>query len=133
MGCYGIGVTRIVAAAIEQNHDDRGIIWPESMAPFQVALVPLGLEKSTEVADATENLYAQLTDLGVEVFLDDRKERPGVKFAEMELIGIPVRVTLGDRSLAEGAVEIQGRRETDATKIPLADALQNITQRLGMG
>jgi prolyl-tRNA synthetase len=133
MGCYGIGVTRIVAAAIEQNHDDRGIIWPHSMAPFQVALVPLGLEKSTDVAHATENLYTQLTDMGVEVFLDDRKERPGVKFAEMELIGIPVRVTLGDRSLAEGAVEIQGRREADATKIPLADALQNITQRLGVG
>jgi len=120
MGCYGIGVTRIVAAAIEQNHDDRGILWPDAMAPFEVALVPLNMDKSELVASATEKLYGQLTALGIEVFMDDRKERPGVKFAEMELIGIPLRVTLGERSLAEGKVEVQARG-ADAADMLAAD------------
>ena len=115
MGCYGIGVTRIVAAAIEQNHDSKGIIWPTAMAPFDVAIVPLGMDKSDAVRDATESLYAACEAAGWSVLMDDRPERPGVKFAEVELLGIPVRVTIGDRSLAEGHLEITLRRsgETD--------------------
>jgi prolyl-tRNA synthetase len=133
MGCYGIGVTRIVAAAIEQNHDDRGIIWPDTMAPFQVALVPLGMDKSAQVAETTEALYEGLLAMGIDVLLDDRKERPGVKFAEMELIGIPLRITIGDRSVAEGCVEIQGRRDTESGKIAIDSALDEIASRLGLG
>ena len=126
MGCYGIGVTRIVAAAIEQNHDAQGIIWPEAMAPFEVALVPLNMDKSEAVAAATETLYEQLIGKGVEVFMDDRKERPGVKFAQMELIGIPVRVTLGDRSLAEGNIELQARTSDHKQLIPVSEAANAI-------
>jgi len=122
MGCYGIGVTRIVAAAIEQNHDDKGIIWPAAMAPFDVAIVPLNMDKSEAVAEATETLYAQLLAAGIDVFLDDRKERPGVKFAEMELVGMPLRVTIGDRSLAEGNIELQLRTSNEAQSVPLTDA-----------
>jgi len=130
MGCYGIGVTRIVAAAIEQNHDERGIIWPRAMAPFAVALVPLNMDKSEAVAEATESLYQQLSKAGIEVFMDDRKERPGVKFAEMELIGIPVRVTIGDRSLAEGNVEIQERGNGESRLVNAGEAVNHITQLL---
>lgn len=126
MGCYGIGVTRIVAAAIEQNHDDKGIIWPDAMAPFEVALVPLNMDKSEVVAAATETLYTELQALGLDVFMDDRRERPGVKFAEMELIGIPVRVTLGDRSLAEGNIEVQTRIGGEAQRVPVTDAVATI-------
>ena len=126
MGCYGIGVTRIVAAAIEQNHDAQGIIWPEAMAPFEVALVPLNMDKSEAVAAATETLYEQLIGKGVEVFMDDRKERPGVKFAQMELIGIPIRVTLGDRSLAEGNIELQARTSDQKQLIPVSEAANAI-------
>ena len=126
MGCYGIGVTRIVAAAIEQNHDAQGIIWPEAMAPFEVALVPLNMDKSEAVAAATETIYEQLIGKGVEVFMDDRKERPGVKFAQMELIGIPVRVTLGDRSLAEGNIELQARTSDQKQLIPVSEAANAI-------
>ena len=126
MGCYGIGVTRIVAAAIEQNHDDRGIIWPEAMTPFEVALVPLNMDKSEVVATTTERLYEQLMALGLDVFMDDRRERPGVKFAEMELIGIPVRVTLGDRSLAEGEIEVQKRVDSQAQRVPVEMAAATI-------
>ena len=126
MGCYGIGVTRIVAAAIEQNHDAQGIIWPEAMAPFEVALVPLNMDKSEAVAAATEALYDQLMGMGVEVFMDDRKERPGVKFAQMELIGIPIRVTLGDRSLAEGNIELQERTSDQKQLVPVLDAAKAI-------
>lgn len=126
MGCYGIGVTRIVAAAIEQNHDAQGIIWPEAMAPFEVALVPLNMDKSEAVAAATEALYEQLMGMGVEVFMDDRKERPGVKFAQMELIGIPIRVTLGDRSLAEGNIELQERTSDQKQLVPVLDAANAI-------
>ena len=104
MGCYGIGISRIVAAAIEQNHDDNGICWPESMAPFRVAIVPLNMNKSEAVAAAAIQLYEQLQALGIEVLLDDRNERPGIKFADMELIGIPHRIVIGDRSLTEGQV-----------------------------
>jgi prolyl-tRNA synthetase len=109
MGCYGIGVSRIVAAAIEQNHDDGGIVWPEAIAPFRVCIVPIGLQKSPEVEKATETLYKQLIDMGVDVLLDDRNERPGVMFADMDLIGIPHRVVIGERGLANGTVEYKPR------------------------
>ena len=130
MGCYGIGVTRIVASAIEQNHDERGIVWPRAMAPFDVALVPLNMDKSEAVAEVTEALYNDLQAAGLDVFLDDRKERPGVKFAEMELIGIPVRVTIGDRSLAEGNVEVQLRRAGDAEAVAKDQVLARIQSLL---
>jgi prolyl-tRNA synthetase len=129
MGCYGIGVSRIVAAAIEQNHDDRGIIWPSAMAPFQLAIVPLNMHKSEAVAAAAQSLYDQCKSAGIEVLLDDRNERPGVKFADMELLGIPHRVVIGDRSLAEGELEYQGRRDSEAQRIPL-DAMAFIHARL---
>jgi prolyl-tRNA synthetase len=130
MGCYGIGITRIVAAAIEQNNDENGIIWPEAMAPFSVVLIPLGMDKSETVAEATEALYADLKARGVNVAMDDRKERPGVKFADCELIGIPLRVTVGERSLADGVVEIQGRREAEATRVAITDAAQHLAERV---
>ena len=118
MGCYGIGVSRIVAAAIEQNHDDKGIIWPDAMAPFQLAIVPLNMQKSEAVASCAEELYSQLRQAGVEVLLDDRNERPGVKFADMELIGIPHRVVIGDRALAESNIEYKSRRGEESQLVP---------------
>ncbi|WOJ91973.1 proline--tRNA ligase [Congregibacter variabilis] len=130
MGCYGIGVSRIVASAIEQNHDERGIIWPGAMAPFQLAIVPLNMHKSAAVAEAAEALHAQCLEQGIEVLMDDRNERPGVKFADMELLGIPHRVVIGDRSLAEGEVEYQGRRDSEAQRVALADALNFVTRQL---
>ena len=130
MGCYGIGITRIVAAAIEQNHDDKGIIWPATMAPFDIALVPLGADKSEAVQDATETLYAACTEAGVSTFLDDRKERPGVKFAEMELLGIPIRITIGARSLAEGNLELTHRRSGETEMVAPTDILERIQQLL---
>jgi len=129
MGCYGIGVTRIVAAAIEQNHDERGIIFPRAMAPFDVAIVPIGLAKSALVKDATEKLYSALQDSGVEVLLDDRDERPGVMFADMELIGIPHRVVIGERGLKQDTVEYQGRRDEAARNIALRDAAEYVKFR----
>jgi prolyl-tRNA synthetase len=123
MGCYGIGITRIVAAAIEQNHDTNGIIWPAAMAPFSVVLIPLGMEKSETVAAAAQALYADLKAAGINVAMDDRKERPGVKFADCELIGIPLRVTIGERSLNEGVVEVQGRRDSEATNVTIDAAV----------
>jgi prolyl-tRNA synthetase len=123
MGCYGIGITRIVAAAIEQNHDANGIIWPAAMAPFSVVLIPLGMEKSETVAAAAQALYADLKAAGINVAMDDRKERPGVKFADCELIGIPLRVTIGERSLNEGVVEVQGRRDSEATNVTIDAAV----------
>ncbi|MEC8158526.1 MAG: proline--tRNA ligase [Pseudomonadota bacterium] len=130
MGCYGIGITRIVAAAIEQNNDENGIIWPQAMAPFSVLLIPLGMDKSQAVAEATEALYADLKARGINVAMDDRKERPGVKFADCELIGIPLRVTVGERSLIDGVVEVQGRRETEASRVAVADAAQHLAARV---
>jgi len=121
MGCYGIGVTRVVAAAIEQNHDERGIIWPDPMAPFTVAVIPLGYRKSEAVRTAAEKLYAELAAAGVEAFLDDRDERTGVLLADQELVGIPHRVVIGERGLKEGVVEYQHRRDAEATKVPLAE------------
>ena len=130
MGCYGIGITRIVAAAIEQNHDDKGIIWPDPMAPFTVAVIPLGYRKSEAVKSAAEKLYAELSGAGLEVFLDDRDERPGVLLADQELIGIPHRVVIGERGLKEGVVEYQHRRDAAATKVPLAEAAKHVQSKL---
>ncbi|MCZ7565186.1 MAG: proline--tRNA ligase [Burkholderiales bacterium] len=131
MGCYGIGVTRVVAAAIEQNNDARGIVWPAPMAPFQVALVPVGYHKSAEVRAAADELHRKLEEAGVETLFDDRDERPGVMFADMELIGLPHRVVVSERGLKEGRVEYQGRRDASAEKLPRAEALARILARLG--
>ncbi|MBV9697178.1 MAG: proline--tRNA ligase, partial [Gammaproteobacteria bacterium] len=130
MGCYGIGVTRVVAAAIEQNHDDRGIIWPEALAPFQVILVPLNLQKSARVREVTEALYAQLQAAGIEVLCDDRDARPGVKFADAELLGIPHRVVVAERGLEAGRLEYRHRRDTASSEFPLAEAFSFIRGRL---
>ncbi len=133
MGCYGIGITRIVAAAIEQNHDDKGIIWPDPMAPFKVAVIPLGYRKSEAVKAAAENLYAGLEAAGIEAFLDDRDERAGVLLADQELIGIPHRIVIGERGLKEGVVEYQHRRDAQATKVALAEAVAHVGSRLAGG
>ena len=130
MGCYGIGVTRIVGAAIEQNHDDRGIIWPDPMAPFTVAVIALGYHKSEAVKAAAEKLYAELSAAGVEVILDDRNERPGVLLADQELVGFPHRLVVGERGLKDGVVEYQHRRDAEATKVPVAEAGAYVQARL---
>ncbi len=122
MGCYGIGVTRLLGAAIEQNHDERGIIWPRSIAPFEVVIAPLGMDRSVAVREAAEQLYAALTAAGVDVLLDDRGERPGAMFADWELIGVPLRVTVGERGLKEGKVELQPRRAREPQLVALEDA-----------
>jgi len=119
MGCYGIGVSRVVASAIEQNHDDRGIIWPDAIAPFHVAIVPMNMHKSQRLRDAVDTLYNELIAAGFDVLLDDRKERPGVMFADMELIGIPHRIVIGERGLDAGTLEYKGRSDTDKQDIPL--------------
>ena len=126
MGCYGMGVTRLVAAVIEQNHDDNGITWPTPLAPFQLHIIALNGHKSDAVKEASEALYAQAVAAGVETLLDDRAERPGVKFAEADLVGIPHRVVIGDRGLKNGAVEYRLRSDTEATEIPLQDVLSKI-------
>jgi prolyl-tRNA synthetase len=130
MGCYGIGVTRIVGAAVEQNNDERGIIFPEPMAPFQVALVPLGYSRSAQVREAADSIYRELTATGVEVLLDDRDERPGIMFADMELIGIPHRIVVGDRGLKDGMVEYQGRRERQAERVALGEVVATLRSKL---
>ncbi|MSQ58321.1 MAG: proline--tRNA ligase [Betaproteobacteria bacterium] len=124
MGCYGIGVSRIVAAAIEQNNDERGIAWPLPLAPFQIAIAPIGYSRGVEVKKVADRLYDELTEAGYDVFLDDRDERPGVMFAELELIGIPHRITVGERGLKQGQVEYQGRRETKAQPVELSQAVE---------
>ena len=121
MGCYGIGVTRIAAAAIEQNHDERGIIWPDAIAPFTVVVCPIGMDRSADVKAAAERLHDELAAAGVDVLLDDRGERPGAMFADWELIGVPHRVVISDRGLKEGQVEYQHRRDTAATKVAAAE------------
>ena len=133
MGCYGIGVTRLVAAAIEQNFDERGIVWPEPIAPFQVALVPMNMQKSEVVRAAVEPLYAALLEAGIEVMLDDRDVRPGVKFADLELLGIPHRVVVGERGLADGALEYRARRAADAEALPLDEAVEFLVARVRAG
>jgi prolyl-tRNA synthetase len=130
MGCYGIGVTRVVAAAIEQNHDDNGIIWPEAIAPFQVILVPINYQKSAGVQQAADSLYQQFNAAGIDVLLDDRDARPGVKFADSELMGIPHRIVIGERGLAAGNLEYRHRSETESTEIPLADPVGYIRHKL---
>ena len=130
MGCYGIGVTRIVAAAIEQNFDDRGIIWPDAIAPFQVALLPMNMHKSYRVKEVAEKLYADLTAQGIEVLFDDRKERPGVMFADMELLGIPHTIVIGDRNLDSGVIEYKYRRSEDKSLIALDDAISILKEKI---
>ena len=130
MGCYGIGVTRVVAAAIEQNHDSRGIIWPDAIAPFQLVLVPLNAAKSPRVRETSERLYSELIAAGYDVLLDDRDERPGVKFADSELIGIPHRLVVGERGLEKGMLEYRHRRAEAPEEIPLAEALATLRARL---
>ncbi|MDB5809366.1 MAG: proS [Betaproteobacteria bacterium] len=133
MGCYGIGITRIIAAAIEQNHDERGIIWPSAIAPFTLAIVPIGLGKSAAVREAAEKLYAEFTEAGIEVLFDDRDGRPGVMFADMELSGIPHRIVIGDRGLKQGQIEYQGRRDTSAQLISLESAVGEIKRVICAG
>ena len=123
MGCYGIGVSRIVGAAIEQGHDQRGIIFPAAIAPFQLAIVPIGMKKSEAVKNAVESLYAELQQAGIEVLLDDRDERPGVMFADMELIGIPHRIVVGERGLKEDQIEYQGRHDQQAQSLPIQNVV----------
>ena len=130
MGCYGIGITRLPAAAIEQNHDERGIIWPDALAPFTVVVCPIGMDRSEAVKLEAERLYADLLAAGVDVLLDDRNERPGAMFADWELIGVPHRITIGDKGLKEGVVEYQHRRDSAATKVPAAEALALVRSRL---
>jgi prolyl-tRNA synthetase len=130
MGCYGIGVTRIVAAAIEQNHDARGIIFPAPMAPFQACLVPIGYHKNAQVREAAERLHAQLLQEGIDTLMDDRDERPGVLFADMDLVGIPHRIVLGERGLAAGNAEYKGRRDEKPTDLPLSAVVQFLKERL---
>jgi prolyl-tRNA synthetase len=134
MGCYGIGITRIVAAAIEQNHDAKGIVWPEPLAPFAVAIAPVGYDRSDAVRALADRLHDELEDAGIEVLLDDRGERPGVMFADLELIGIPHRITIGDRGLKDGNVEYQARRDSAAgagpASVPVADIGAFIRRKL---
>jgi prolyl-tRNA synthetase len=130
MGCYGIGITRIVAAAIEQNHDERGIVWPDPMAPFTVAVIPMGYGRSDAVRATADKLYDELVAAGVDAYLDDRDERPGVLLADQELIGIPHRIVVGDRGLKEGVVEYQHRRDAQATRVEVARAAQHVFERL---
>jgi len=127
MGCYGIGVSRVVAAAIEQHHDDRGIVWPQALAPFEIALVPINMRRSELVRETTEKLYADLMAAGYDVLLDDRKERPGVMFADMDLIGIPQRLVIGERGLAEGNVEYKQRSAESSKDIPLVEVMERLT------
>jgi len=131
MGCYGIGVSRIVAAAIEQNHDGNGIIWPRALAPFEVAIVPINAHRSEQVREAAEKLEAQLTNAGFSVLLDDRGLRPGVAFADMELIGIPARVVVSDRGLAQDQLELRLRNESDNRTVAQGDLIDKLNQLLG--
>ena len=130
MGCYGIGITRLPAAAIEQNHDERGIIWPDAIAPFTVVVCPIGMDRSEAVKTEAERIYAELLSAGVDVILDDRGERPGAMFADWELIGVPHRITIGDKGLKDGVVEYQHRRDSAATKVTVAEIVTQVRSRL---
>ena len=132
MGCYGIGITRLPAAAIEQNHDARGIIWPDAIAPFTVVLCPISPDRFPDVKVAADALYQELLALGVDVILDDRNERPGAMFADWELIGVPHRVTIGDRGLKEGQLEYQHRRDAESSKIEASNALAFLKGKLAL-
>jgi prolyl-tRNA synthetase len=131
MGCYGIGVSRILGAAIEQNNDARGILWPAAIAPFEVVICPVGYDKSDAVRDTANQLRQELLAAGIDVILDDRGERPGAMFADWELIGIPQRIVVGDRGLKDGVVEVQGRRDTEALRVPPAEVLATLQTRFG--
>ena len=128
MGCYGIGVSRVIAAAIEQNHDEQGIIWPEGMAPFTIHIIPMNYKKSSTIQEASEALYAQLSDAGLSVLLDDRDLRAGSLFADADLIGIPHQVILGERNLAEGLIEYKNRRSGEKQLLTI-EALMGLFQR----
>jgi prolyl-tRNA synthetase len=130
MGCYGIGVTRLLGAAIEQNHDERGIIWPTALAPFELVICPIGYDRSPEVQAAADRLYGELQAAGIDVMLDNRGERPGAMFADWELVGVPHRIVISDRGLKEQQIEYQGRREAQASTVPLADVLGWMKARL---
>ena len=130
MGCYGIGVSRVVAAAIEQNHDDNGIIWPDAIAPFNVALLPMNMHKSQRLREAVEKLYSELVAAGIDTLLDDRKERPGVMFADMELIGIPHRLVMGERGLDAGIIEYKGRQDAEKQEISLESVVQFLKEKM---
>jgi len=130
MGCYGIGVTRILGAAVEQNHDERGMIWPASIAPFAVVICPIGYERNADVKAAADQLHDELASAGIDVVLDDRGERPGAMFADWELIGVPLRVVISERGLKAGTVELQARREAQATTAPLAETASLAKARL---
>jgi prolyl-tRNA synthetase len=130
MGCYGIGVTRVVAAAIEQNFDDKGIVWPTPMAPFAVAIAPVAYGRSASVKAAADALYQELLAAGVEVLLDDRDERPGAMFADLELIGIPHRITVGERGLKDGVLEYQARGAAEAQRVPVSEVAAFLRERL---
>lgn len=132
MGCYGIGITRLPAAAVEQNHDERGMIWPDAIAPFTVVICPIGMGRSEAVKAEAKKLYSELLALGVDVMLDDRDERPGAMLADWELIGVPHRVVLGDRGLKDGVVEYQHRRDTEATKVATGEVLAHLKAKLGL-
>ena len=130
MGCYGIGVTRILGAAIEQNHDERGMIWPAAIAPFECVICPIGMDRSADVKAAAEALHDELAAMGIDVVLDDRGERPGAMFADWELIGVPLRVVISDRGLKAGQLEVQGRREAAASSVSVADVAASVKARL---
>jgi prolyl-tRNA synthetase len=131
MGCYGIGVSRLVAAAIEQNNDQYGIIWPDAIAPFEVAIVPMNMHKSERVAEQAQQFYAELKAAGVDVLFDDRKERPGVMFADMELLGIPHAIVIGDRGLDNGVVEYKCRRSGEKQEVAIGDIIAMLKAKLG--
>ncbi len=130
MGCYGIGVSRVVAAAIEQNHDDSGIVWPDSIAPFSIALAPINYKKSVRLREAVDELYESLQTAGMNVLLDDRKVRPGLMFADLELIGIPHRIVFSERGLDEGMLEYKGRSDEEATKVPIETVIEFLQEKL---
>jgi prolyl-tRNA synthetase len=130
MGCYGIGVTRILGAAIEQNNDERGIVWPDAIAPFTVALCPIGYDRNAEVKATADRLHDELSAAGIDVMLDDRGERPGAMFADWELVGVPHRVVISDRGLKDGKLEYQGRRDAQSTSLAAADAVTFLRERV---
>ena len=129
MGCYGIGVTRVVAAAIEQNNDERGIIWPEAIAPFDVILIPINMDKSYRVKEATDELYGKLEEAGFETLLDDRNLRPGVKFADADLVGIPHRLVVAEKALDQGAIEYKSRHSADTEMLAAEDVIDSLAAR----
>jgi prolyl-tRNA synthetase len=130
MGCYGIGVTRIVAAAIEQNHDEHGIAWPEPMSPFDVTILILNPKKAPHVSEAAESLFAELETMAIDVLLDDRDARPGVKFADADLLGIPHRVVIGERGLRDGTIEYRHRKTGDESMLAIGDAAHFLRERV---